>query len=133
MTYNLNDQLDKAVTTVSSPSLTKPSESSEQRRSFLRVIFKELIHMALLNNSSAALLETWARDLAEFSETQIKVGLMKSKDFTGYVTLPVFRELCLSEDVHDHPMYRALPKEVFVPASEEKVRESLSKIKSLLG
>ena len=71
-------------------------------------------------------------DMADLSDAQLKTGIYLSKDFTGYFTIPAFRELCLTDYPPNHPMYKALPKEVYVPADEDKAKSALARMKSLL-
>ncbi len=71
-------------------------------------------------------------DTADLSDYQLKLGMEGSKNFTGFFTVPAFRELCLTDSIPDHPMYRALPKEVYVPADEEKAKSTLAKLKAML-
>ena len=45
---------------------------------------------------------TFERDMSDLTEQQIHNGLNRSKDFTGYFSLPAFRELCRSQDISAH-------------------------------
>jgi hypothetical protein len=40
------------------------------------------------------LLATWASGLADLPERAISYGLSQAKDYTGFFSLPAFRELC---------------------------------------
>ena len=72
-------------------------------------------------------------DVADLTDTQLKTGLDLAKDFVGYFTIPAFRELCLTDYTPDHPMYKALPKEVYIPADESVAKAHLAKMKALLA
>jgi hypothetical protein len=147
---------------------------------------------------------TFEQDTADLSDRQIKHGMSACKDFVGFFTFPVFRELCqpsaesfglpdvhkayieaaMSDGMRDRvkwshaavyhagretgwhnlrtstekeiyplfrrnyeevcrriiagedlslPIQKALPETVFTPASEEKAKESLSKLREMLG
>jgi hypothetical protein len=71
---------------------TKPLESPSAE--FLRATLQELTRMGLLNSPSAELYKTWTRGLYDLNERQIKHGVIKARDFTGFFNLPSFRELC---------------------------------------
>lgn len=61
-------------------------------------IFTELTRMRLLMASTdselGAIYRTWANGLSDMSESQIKMGLVKARNFDGFFSLPAFRELC---------------------------------------
>jgi len=42
----------------------------------------------------SAIYNQFSRDLLDKSENEIRAGLDRSKDFTGYLSSPAFRELC---------------------------------------
>jgi len=88
-----NDQLNKAVATVSSPSSTQHSQQPP-RAEFLRGIFRQLIGYGLMANPTQDTLRAWADGLSDMSEISIRMGANKCKDFVGYFHLPAFRELC---------------------------------------
>lgn len=70
--------------------------------------------MGLLNSPSAELYMTWSRGLRDLSERQIKHGILRSRDFTGFFNLPTFRELChISPKDFGLPDCRSAYKECF--------------------
>lgn len=69
---------------------------------FLRATLQELTRMGLLNSVSADVYKTWARGLSDITETEIKRGLVKSRDFKGFFSLPSFRELCRTIDISQY-------------------------------
>lgn len=69
---------------------------------FLRATLQELTRMGLLNSVSADVYKTWARGLSDLTETEIKRGLLKARDFKGFFSLPSFREICRNIDLSDH-------------------------------
>ncbi len=71
---------------------TKHSEPPSKE--FLKAALQELTRMNLLNSVSPELYQTWARGLSDMTERQIKHGIVKARDFTGFFTLPAFREIC---------------------------------------
>jgi hypothetical protein len=72
-------------------------------------------------------------DVADLTDAQLKTGIDLAKDFVGFFTIPAFRELCLTDYTPDHPMYKALPKEVYIPAKESVAKANLAKMKALLA
>lgn len=51
--------------------------------------------MGLLSSTmTSESFKVWAEGLQEFSPNMLANGLKKARDFTGYMTLPAFRELC---------------------------------------
>lgn len=89
----VNNLLNQAVATSSTPRLTKPSEPVQPEQ--LRGILKELVNMGLMNNSSdPAVVKVWTEGLVEFPYYALRAGLKKARDFQGYFNLPAMRELC---------------------------------------
>jgi hypothetical protein len=99
--HNLNDLLNKAMdgTGQQGPQMR---HSEPPTMEFLKAILQELTRMNLLNSVSAEVYKTWARGLSDLSEKEIKRGLLKARDFKGYFSLPSFREICKSIDLHDY-------------------------------
>ena len=116
---------------------SKPTETispDSNRKSLIAGCWQVLLSRKLVSDPVGSdSYKVFERDMADVPQAGIAQGLQRSRDFVGFFTFPAFRDMCRMDEIPDHPMYRKLPKEVFVPASEEKVRESLSKIKSLLG
>lgn len=50
--------------------------------------------MRLMTQADATTLRVWSDGLSDMTERQIRMGVRKAKDFTGYLSLPAFRELC---------------------------------------
>jgi hypothetical protein len=59
------------------------------------VILQKLSSMGhMTTNVDAMTVKTWVEGLQDMSPEMLKNGLKKAMDFTGYMTLPTFRELC---------------------------------------
>jgi hypothetical protein len=50
--------------------------------------------MGLIHSPDRELYQTWAAALSDLTEAQIKLGVVKARDFNGFFNLPAFRELC---------------------------------------
>ncbi len=61
---------------------------------FLKGVLTSLTKMGLIHSPDRDLYQIWAANLSDLSEAQIKFGLIRSRDFTGFFNLPAFRELC---------------------------------------
>lgn len=66
-----------------------------------------------LIQSSAEVYKTWAAGLSDMSELDLRRGLHNAKDFTGFFTLPAFRELC-----------RVTPEGLGMPDAQRAYREA---------
>lgn len=78
----------------------------------MKATLLELTRMGLLNSPSAEVYQTWTRGLSDLSERDIKSGLIKARDFTGYFCLPAFRGLC-----------KVSPEDFGLPTVDEAYRE----------
>jgi hypothetical protein len=51
--------------------------------------------MGLISSTmDAGAVKTWSDGLLDMDSSMLKNGLIKARDFKGYMTLPAFRELC---------------------------------------
>jgi hypothetical protein len=69
--------------------------------------------MGLLNSLDAMTARTWSDGLSDMSASNLRVGLRKAADFTGYFSLPAFRELC-----------RASPEDLGLPDAKKAYYEA---------
>jgi hypothetical protein len=66
--------------------------------------------------SDTETIRQWRADLCDFSSAQIRAGVQRTKDFTGFFTLPAFRALC-----------RQTPDDFGLPDTETAYREACCK------
>lgn len=69
--------------------------------------------MGLINSPDREVYQIWGSGLADFTETQVKHGLIKARDFTGFFNLPAFREMC-----------RIKPKDIGLPDVKAAYQEA---------
>lgn len=89
---NVNQVIPGNLST-SSPS-TQSTPRSEAQDELLKEILKELKRMNLLPNITADIAQSWRNGLSDLSEFELRTGLRKAENFTGYFSRPAFRELC---------------------------------------
>ena len=73
-------------------------ESNQSRVILMDECWKELMRLRLVHDrpGSEAFM-TFARSLADKSEAQIRHAILRCRDFTGFFTVPAFRELCVPD------------------------------------
>lgn len=74
---------------------------------------KELARMRLLTGITPDMAQSWYAQLADLSENELKRGLLNARSFTGFFTLPAFRELC-----------RVTPEGLGMPDAQRAYREA---------
>lgn len=58
-------------------------------------VWQVLLSRRLVNSAVGSdAYNVFERDTADLSESQIRFGMERAKDFTGFFTFPAFRELC---------------------------------------
>jgi hypothetical protein len=71
----------------------------------------------------------WDAGLREFSDEDLIRGVKEARDFKGYLTLGVFRDMCRSKLAPCHQPYQALPRPTMTPlerkAAMKKLRETV--------
>jgi hypothetical protein len=72
--------------------------------------------MRLLTDPSPEVYKTWTEGLADLPDVAIRFGLEQAKDFTGFFTLPAFRELC-----------RVSPQALGLPSAKHAYIEACNK------
>ena len=129
----INNLLDKR----GASGTTKPSETTLQdsmRKRITAACWQVLLGRRLVTDPVGSdAFRVFEMDVSDLSDEQLKTGLDLAKDFVGYFTIPAFRELCLTDYTPNHPMYKALPKEVYIPADESVAKANLAKMKAMLG
>jgi hypothetical protein len=76
-----------------------PSESREERAVFIGRVWAELQHKRLVHEPHGSeAFKSFARDIADLTQAQIRIGLEKCKDFTGFFTTGEFRRMCRQID-----------------------------------
>lgn len=88
----INTVLDRASVTALKPQPMRYSEPT--RAKCLKETLLSLTNMRLLTDPSPQVYQTWTDGLADLPEAAIRFGLERARDFTGFFTLPAFRELC---------------------------------------
>jgi len=115
---------------------SKPSETTLQpstRKKITAACWQVLLGRRLVTDPVGSdAFRVFEMDIADLTEAQLKTGLDLAKDFTEFFTIPAFRKLCLTDYTPNHPMYKALPKEVYIPADESVAKANLAKMKALL-
>jgi hypothetical protein len=89
---HVNDLLAKPVMTVTD----KPSPTtSTASKKTLALVWATLLNRRLVSEPVGSLQhKQFEADMADLTDEQLRRGLDRSKGFTGFLTLPVFRGLC---------------------------------------
>lgn len=90
---HVNELVGKLYQSERTEQQTKHSAPAHNQE-FLKAVLTSLTKMGLLVSPDRDLYQTWAAGLSDMSEAQIKMGLLKARDFTGFFNLPVFRDMC---------------------------------------
>jgi hypothetical protein len=113
----INDSLDKAranLTVLHKPTGTTSPDLSAKRRMLLANVWQVLLSRRLVTDPVGSdAYKVFERDMADLSDAQIRAGMDRAKDFTGFFTFPAFRELC-----HVKPEDLGLPnaKQAYIEA-----------------
>lgn len=91
--HHINDLTEKVFRSAQTGQQTKRSEPAHSPE-FLKAVLTSLTKMGLTHSPDRDQYLTWAAGLSDLSEKQIKMGLVKVRDFKGFFNLPAFRELC---------------------------------------
>lgn len=108
---NVTNILAKQLLTESMQPSAKPS-AIPAPESFLKQILTELTHMKLLTADPGAY-RVWSEGLADLPVPAIRMGMRKVKNFTGFLSLPAFRELC-----------RITPQDLGLPETRDAMSEA---------
>jgi hypothetical protein len=108
---NVTNILAKQLLTESMQPSAKPSAITAPE-SFLKQILTELTHMKLLTADPGAY-RVWSEGLADLPVPAIRMGMRKVKNFTGFLSLPAFRELC-----------RITPQDLGLPETRDAMSEA---------
>ena len=98
----MNDgQMKSAAFLLKNPAASKSSGSTDNtskplsRAHLMAEVWAVLKLRGLVHDPvGSAIYNQFSRDLLDKSENEIRAGLDRSKDFTGYLSSPAFRELC---------------------------------------
>jgi len=79
-----------------------------------------------LINPTPETYQTWARGLSDLTEQQVKMGLLKVRDFKGFFNLAAFRDLCRikPEDIGLPDTKKAYLEACMAPSPKAKHRWS---------
>jgi hypothetical protein len=89
----------------------------------------KLVSYGLLSDPTA--IRDWGNGIADIDEDRLIEGFRAAKDYSGYMTLGDFRELCKKPRSHaSHQPYKALEVQPLTPDESKPHRD---KLKLMMG
>ena len=67
----------------------------EAREALLKEVLKSLINLGHIHSADEGLFNTFENLLSDVSDQAIAMGLKKAESFTGFFSLPTFKDLCM--------------------------------------
>lgn len=101
---------------VTNRSSEPPKNTSTDRKAVMVEFWKELMRLKLVHQMpGSAEFQTWARSCNDLSDAEVGHGVLRARNFTGFWTVPAFRELCKPD-----------PESLGMPSPEAAYREAAS-------